>query len=430
MRNQQRDHPSDRPVQGSKRSVPALAVSRVAMFESMFVPNPTSIVNRSGTRTTPFLWLVVTCLAVAGCGGTTDVFSLNQVYLLNQERATKIELTAAQRADLRDVLSEYFGTPDAPKTGGLDDLLDAQHLQMAAGRVYSDQQGQPFGLYREHCAHCHGLSGDGVGPTSVFLSPYPRDFRRGIYKFKSTMGPATPPTDEDLLNTLRRGIPETAMPAYGLLSDEELLALVDYVKYLTIRGQVERSLIEFAVDELEAEDKLSDFPEDVEATIGFVVRRWKQLEDDVVHVPPRPEPWDLQASIERGRELFLGDVANCVKCHGEHGLGDGENVEYDDWTRELDPQTPEVWREYVELGALTPVQSKPRNLQRRIYHGGGEDEDLYLRIFCGIAGTPMPAAPMKPDGAGLEDRRLTTADIWHLVDFVKYLGTDRVAASE
>ena len=52
------------------------------------------------------------------------------------------------------------------------------------------------------------------------------------------------PTDHDLDTILRQGIPDTAMPSFRLLSEAERLALIDYVKYLAIRGEVERKLIE------------------------------------------------------------------------------------------------------------------------------------------------------------------------------------------
>ena len=83
------------------------------------------------------------------------------------------------------ILEAMFGTPDEPvalpETG-----LDEAKLQLAAGPVRSDIVGRKNGLYREHCVHCHGITGDGMGPTAAFLNPYPRDYRPGKFKFKST----------------------------------------------------------------------------------------------------------------------------------------------------------------------------------------------------------------------------------------------------
>ena len=79
-------------------------------------------------------------------------------------------------------------TPVMPIREGVDvgKLMNVSWLALAAGPVGRDEQGNPRGLYREHCAHCHGITGDGVGPTATFLNPYPRDYRKGQFKFKST----------------------------------------------------------------------------------------------------------------------------------------------------------------------------------------------------------------------------------------------------
>src|SRR5687768_18182134 len=148
-----------------------------------------------------------------------------------------------------------FGTPDEPAipvlTGAgaealdavdLTPLFDLPRLKLAAGPVGSDELGNARGLYREHCAHCHGITGDGYGPTATFLNPYPRDYRPGKYKFKSTPV-GSKPTHEDLTKIVYDGIPGTAMPSFKLLPADELDALVHYVKYLSIRGETERTLL-------------------------------------------------------------------------------------------------------------------------------------------------------------------------------------------
>jgi mono/diheme cytochrome c family protein len=317
-------------------------------------------------------------------------------------------------------------------------------LRVAAGPVGSDQQGRPRGLYREHCAHCHGITGDGAGPMAVFLQPYPRDFRRGIFKYKSTAGPLTPPTHQDLVRLVRNGNPGTAMPSFRLLDDEEIDALVDYVRYLAIRGEIERALIFESFDRLENEyDRLVDlslqetrpdeFAEqmaEIRGLVADVAQRWLEAPVKVTPVPLKPKDWDLAASIRRGRELFTGDIANCAKCHGSQGLGDGQTTDFDDWTKEIvDPQNPHAADQYVAVGALTPQTIFPRNFHRGMFRGGSQPNDLYVRIHNGIAGTPMPAAPLRPDGAAPDDVRLSSDDIWHLVDYVLSLSrsNERVA---
>jgi mono/diheme cytochrome c family protein len=242
-------------------------------------------------------------------------------------------------------------------------------LAMAAGPVQSDEIGRPQGLYREHCAHCHGITGDGAGPTSLFLDPYPRDFRMGAFKFKSTpIG--RKPTYDDLHQIMIEGIPGTAMPSFRLLPEDELEALIQYVIYLSMRGEVERALIFESVNELDPDERLLDVElqrEDpdtfrmqadfIRAIAADVINSWLDADNHVVPVPPRPTGMDLEESIIRGRELYYGTVANCFTCHGDGALGDGQTDDYDDWTKDwttaigIDPQDREEVREFLALRA-------------------------------------------------------------------------------
>src|SRR5579859_2859431 len=87
-------------------------------------------------------------------------------------------------------------------------------------------------VYLEHCSACHGEKGDGAGPASVWLFPRPRDFSAGMFKIKSTPGTALP-TDEDLFNTVTRGMAGSSMPSFTYLSAQERREAVQYIKYLT-----------------------------------------------------------------------------------------------------------------------------------------------------------------------------------------------------
>ena len=175
-------------------------------------------------------------LAATGCGRTPAA-----AFRLNMVEAAKQRLSPEQEGQVNTILLAMFGTPDEPvalpETG-----LDAAKLQLAAGPVRSDIMGRKNGLYREHCVHCHGISGDGLGPTAAFLNPYPRDYRPGVFKFKSTER-ADKPTHEDLVRTLHNGIAGTSMPSFALLSAVQVDALAEYVKYLSIRGETELALM-------------------------------------------------------------------------------------------------------------------------------------------------------------------------------------------
>jgi cytochrome c5 len=109
------------------------------------------------------------------------------------------------------------------------------------------------------------------------------------------------------------------------------------VKYLSIRGETELALMRayFELDD-DAQGKLPETREFlIDETLATVADKWKAAADAEIQVPPMPADIDLVASIAKGKELFYGDKANCVKCHGVTGLGDGQANDYDDWNKAI-----------------------------------------------------------------------------------------------
>jgi mono/diheme cytochrome c family protein len=399
-----------------------------------------------------FFLAMCSIVALAGCKPAADPnFRFNAVELLKQERTQLADgehFADSYRTEIGNLLTALFGTPNDPhfpfltKENSAPNVIDLKNLQMAAGPVSSDRQGNPRGLYREHCSHCHGITGDGAGPTALFLNPYPRDFRLGKFKFKST-ALRRPPTDEDLVRIIRDGIPGTAMPSFRTLNAAEVEALVDYVKYLTIRGQLERrmlaelgtldgeSLVDLNLASLAARNATKDLEgrEDLEDQLDTVVGqwlseeilpRWMSPDQAVTNVPPAPKSIALnhaehQLLVDQGRRLFSGK-ANCVQCHGETGLGDGQVENFDDWTNEwaktsgINPYRPETYQAFIRAGAFPPRPIRPRNLRMPVFRGGNRPDDIYRRIANGIEGTPMPSSP-----------GLTAAEIWALVAYSQSL---------
>lgn len=383
----------------------------------------------------PLATLIV-AICLAGCGAPAAKFHSNLVFVHRKERESKTEFTPQQLTDVTNILTGLFGTPDEPHlpaTGELDTskLIDIDRVKMSAGAVASDKHGQPAGLYREHCVHCHGITGDGMGPTAAFLNPYPRDYRKGIFKFKSTEK-GQRPTHDDLKRIVLEGVAGTAMPSFKVLDMDEVESLVHYVKFLAIRGEVERRLADEVV-ELEENERLIINPSEkdkdaakfqekldkVRGIVNDVMQAWIDAETQAVQIAGRPAGWELdrdalKKSQARGRELFYGTIANCSKCHGDSALGDGVLNDFDDWTKELDPADPTAVKEYQSLGALSPRNIRPRNLRMGIFRGGRRPIDIYWRIANGIDGTPMPAVPKKP----ANEKGLDPDDIWALVDYV------------
>ena len=397
-----------------------------------------------------------------GCDVPITSFPANRIYVARMEKSQGANLQLALD-DTNSALEDLFGTPDKPlwpdfseNDADLAKLVQFERLEQASGAVRSDEADQHFGLYREHCIQCHGISGDGLGPTSRFLNPYPRDFRLGKFKFKSTpIGKR--PTRSDLQRVLVHGLKGTSMPSFRVLNDQELEALIDYVIFLSVRGQVERQMITDAALELdyEAGDRLYDRanresnPELFKTQVDRVTKiaadaakQWLQADESVTVVPKPPTEFPLyvnvqslsdedreklHASIVRGRKLFQGPIANCASCHGATAMGDGQTNNYDawtkDWTEGIDLQSKDDLRPFLKLGALKPRVILPRNLRTGVYRGGSEPSDLYLRIVNGIDGTPMPATAMQPENS----LGLTENDVWDLVNFLLNLPNEEIS---
>jgi mono/diheme cytochrome c family protein len=112
-------------------------------------------------------------------------------------------------------------------------------LARAPGPAASDGDAA---LYREHCAACHGAEGRGDGPAAGLLSPRPRDFTRGQYKFRSTPS-GQRPTLDDVARTIRMGLPGTSMPGYAdLLGPEQIARLARHVLSLSPESPPERGV--------------------------------------------------------------------------------------------------------------------------------------------------------------------------------------------
>ncbi|CAB1275317.1 cytochrome c/FTR1 family iron permease [Candidatus Nitrosacidococcus tergens] len=101
-----------------------------------------------------------------------------------------------------------------------NDLIQAYHLEIAPKNIPDIAIGKT--LYQEHCANCHGVSGNGKGPNAESLDPLPTDFsdktrqdQRSIYS---------------LFNTLTLGVSGTAMPSFQEnLSEDQRWAIAFFV---------------------------------------------------------------------------------------------------------------------------------------------------------------------------------------------------------
>ena len=257
-------------------------------------------------------------------------------------------------------------------------LRDSELIEL--GRLEAGER-----AYVRYCLGCHGSTGDGAGAAARYLEPRPRNFRRGLFKFTST-STGEPPLRRDLFQTITRGLAGSSMPEFRLLSEERRWDLVEYVRYLAMRGSFEQLMLDLAWEDEEVPD-----PDEV---AEIVMERWAPENMRAVYPAVTEIPMTAE-TIARGEELFVSVTgANCAACHGPGGKGDG----------------PAAYDFKDEWGY--PV--KPRDLTRGVFRAGSEAADLYRSIATGITGTPMPsyASSIEPE------------DIWSLVHFIQNLRVD------
>ncbi len=198
------------------------------------------------------------------------------------------------------------------------------------------------GVYKSQCQVCHGTEGKGDGPAAGVLTHRPRNFTRGYYKFK-TSGQGEMPFDEDLYRTISSGIPAAGMPSFGDLTPFERWALVAYVKVLSV-------------------NKLSN---------GMIKKHFEVYPPTTKHELPKA-PDKSQIDLANGEKLYRTGI-QCIKCHGEKGLGDGPSAE--ELTDSLDQ----------------PIKPPDMSRGEVTFKAGFTPEDIYRVLSIGMSGTPMPS---------------------------------------
>jgi cytochrome c oxidase cbb3-type subunit 2 len=195
-------------------------------------------------------------------------------------------------------------------------------------------------LYYRYCWGCHGARGNGDGENAPYLNILPRNFVAATFKCRSTPT-GTLPLDQDLFNTLIRGINFTNMPNWSALTDQQRADLVAFIKTFSPRWKTEKP-------------------------------------GDPIQIPP--EPALSVASIKHGSELF--QKLECWKCHGQEGRGDGPSAST------LTDSNDQPIRPY---NFTSDNRSKC----------GKTNQDVYKIFMTGLDGTPMPsfADVIKPEDA-------------------------------
>jgi plastocyanin len=182
-------------------------------------------------------------------------------------------------------------------------------------------------VYQRYCIQCHGGTGDGSGEAANWTVPRPRDFRQGLFKFRSTPTGALP-LESDLYRTISNGLYGTSMPPFGAMEPRARWDVIAYIETFSPRWASETAPTPIVIA-----------PE----------------------TPKTPE------SAARGHEKF---AALCASCHGNEGLGNGP----------LSKSLVDAWGYAIRPANLTAGRTKQEVT----------GEDIYRTFMTGINGTPMP----------------------------------------
>jgi cytochrome c oxidase cbb3-type subunit 2 len=188
--------------------------------------------------------------------------------------------------------------------------------------------------YRRFCVGCHGELGDGNGENAVwFTTPMyaqPRNFQLAIFKCRSTPT-GTLPTDQDLFDTITRGMDRSNMPQWNTFTKEERANLVAWIKHYSPRWQTEKA-------------------------------------GTPIQIPPKPEI--TPERVKAGQAVFAR--MQCYKCHGVQGMANGPSAS----TLTDDLNQPIAAFNFTD-------GSRPKC--------GSTDTDIYRIFMTGLDGTPMPS---------------------------------------
>jgi cytochrome c oxidase cbb3-type subunit 2 len=194
-------------------------------------------------------------------------------------------------------------------------------------------------VYERYCLSCHGELGNGEGEFAEYISPKPRDYRQGTFKWRSTPSGSLP-TVSDLEKTVRDGIYGTYMPTWFAIGKRSRLDVIAYIQTFS--------------------------------------PRWKTEQPQPSITIPSEPPYS-EESVKRGRAVY--ERSNCAQCHGQTGLGDGPSAHElkDDWGNPIVPY--DLTQGHIKCGDTGP--------------------DIYRVFITGLNGTPMPSFTdsIKPEEA-------------------------------
>jgi mono/diheme cytochrome c family protein len=208
-------------------------------------------------------------------------------------------------------------------------------------------------VYDQNCASCHGDEGAGDGPAADALNPPPRSFvETGVEWTNGTSQLA-------IYNTLQQGIEGTSMASYSNLPDEEIWALVHYVRQW-IPDEAKKDVTQEQVTNACRAMSRPEPPEPISINTAMRALVKDQAEERAIRLQ-RYGVVELarDADPARGEQVY---VENCISCHGVDGVGSPKKGPYG-------AQPPYL---YLDVGRLAAASA------------GGTAEDFAERSISGV----------------------------------------------
>jgi mono/diheme cytochrome c family protein len=257
-----------------------------------------------------------------------------------------------------------------------DQVTFADPMVLGGEEISPDVLEQGREQFVQNCYACHGLVGDGKGPSSRSYRPPPRDLTQGLYKFGGVVDGL--PHDEDFARILEQGLSGTPMLAWDI-PDADLDPIIQYVKSLS--------------------------------------PVWREAEVLGKQIPVDTDPWQgtEREVIARGKQIYHG-LATCQQCHPAYAtkqemyvaskeIGNRPITEF----RRL-PFQPETKESQYEADGKKMVIMPPDFLFNEV-RSGDDVKDLYRIISSGIPGTAMPTWY----------DALPASDVWAMAYYVQSL---------
>jgi mono/diheme cytochrome c family protein len=256
-------------------------------------------------------------------------------------------------------------------------------LELGGKWVTAEQLNRGHDTYMNYCMQCHGVLGDGKGPASPGMSPAPRNFTAGLYKF-GNVGPGELPTDADFKRIIRMGLNGTHMLPWDM-SDQQIDDVTQFIK------------------------SYSPVWKEKTAKAGTPIT--------IV-----PDPWTVanrDQAIAQGKKIYHG-LAQCFTCHPSYATLE----EIKAYSKEVTGTAvteirPDAHISVLQGSSYDQHSFMPPDFTKQHIKSARDLQGIYVRLVTGVNGTSMPAwrGMLSLTGNAEEDEK----NLWALAYYVQSL---------